>query len=116
MKRMSALMAKFRSHPPKSLGGLAVRSVRDYSVGKQIFADGVSEAISGPTGNILIFETAESGNYVAARPSGTEPKVKFYMFTFVSPQDMSDLDAAKKQLAERISGYTADMQAFTDSV
>lgn len=116
MKRMSALMAKFRSHPPKSLGGVPVRSVRDYSVGKQVFADGSSESMTGPTGNILIFETAEPGNYVAARPSGTEPKVKFYMFTYVSPQDMSDLDAAKNRMAERISGYAADMQSFADSV
>ena len=40
MKRMAALMEKFRSEPPKSLGGIPIVSVVDYSVGKQKFASG----------------------------------------------------------------------------
>ena len=116
MKRMGALMEKFRSAPPQSLGGLAVVSVLDYSVGKRFFADGKSESIVGPTGNILIFETEKPGNYVAARPSGTEPKVKFYMFTYVPTEEMHDLAAAKDRMEKRTTAYAADMQAFADSV
>ena len=116
MKRMAALMEKFRSDPPKALGGLKVVSVIDYSVGKRKFANGKSEPVTGPTGNILIFETEQPGNYVAARPSGTEPKVKFYMFTFVPPNEMQDLADAKERMGKRITGYTADMQKFVDSV
>ena len=77
---------------------------------------GVARSIEGPTGNLLIFETAEAGNYVAARPSGTEPKVKFYMFTYVAPDDVSDLAATKIAMANRVDGYAADMQSFADSV
>ncbi len=116
MKRMESLMKKFRTDAPKSLGGIDVVSVRDYSVGQRIFPDGRTESIEGPTGNLLIFETAEPGNYVAARPSGTEPKVKFYMFTYVAPGQVSDLSATKADMKKRLDGYAADMQTFADSV
>ncbi len=116
MKRMKNLMAKFRSDPPKSLGGIDVVSVKDYSTGKRTFADGKTEDISGPTGNVLIFETGIEGNYVAARPSGTEPKVKFYTFTYVAPGEIGDLAETKRKMTERIAGYAADMEAFADTV
>jgi len=116
MKRMKNLMAKFRSDPPKKLGGLDVVGVKDYSVGKRVLPDGSSEPITGPEGNLLVFETSIEGNYVAARPSGTEPKVKFYTFTFVPANEISDLNAAKSEMTKRIDGYAADMQAFADQV
>ncbi len=116
MKRMEKLMKTFRSDPPKSLGGLDIVSVRDYSVLERKMADGSVEKIEGPVGNLLIFETNVEGNYVAARPSGTEPKVKFYMFTYVPKDELTDLAAQKKQLQERLDGYGADMQKFADSI
>ncbi len=116
MKRMEKLMAKFRSDSPKTLGGLEVTGVKDYSVGKRMLPDGSSEAIKGPTGNVLIFETAIEGNYIAARPSGTEPKVKFYMFTYVAADQIGDLSKAKAEMSKRIDAYAVDMQAFADSV
>lgn len=116
MKRMKNLMAKFRSEPPKTLGGLNVVSVKDYSTLKRTFADGRSEDFEGPEGNVLIFETDVEGNYVAARPSGTEPKVKFYTFTYVAPDKLDSLDRAKTEMTKRIEAYSADMNAFADSV
>ena len=116
MKRMEALMAKFRSDPPKTLGGLAVTGVKDYSVLKRLKPDGNQEAIEGPTGNVLIFETEQEGNYVAARPSGTEPKIKFYMFTYVPADQLKDLAAAKAEMNQRLDAYAADMNAFADSI
>ncbi len=116
MKRMEALMQKFRTDPPKSLGGLTVTAVRDYSAGQRIFANGKSESITGPNGNLLIFETAVPGNYVAARPSGTEPKIKFYLFTMVPADEISDLKAAKSKMQQRVAAYAADMQVFAESV
>ena len=65
---------------------------------------------------MLIFETEEEGNYVAARPSGTEPKIKFYMFTYVPAEQLSDLAAAKTKLTERLDSYAMDMNAFADSL
>lgn len=116
MKRMKNLMAKFRAETPETLGGLKVTGLKDYSVGKRILPDGSTEPISGPTGNVLIFETEAPGNYVAARPSGTEPKVKFYTFTYVPAGELTDLDLARTEMTARIEAYAADMQAFADSV
>ncbi len=116
MKRMKNLMAKFRTDPPKTLGGLNVVSVKDFSSGRRTYADGRSEEISGPTGNLLIFETEIEGNYVAARPSGTEPKVKFYTFTYASPESLTDMNSTKADMSKRIDGYAADMEAFAATV
>ena len=116
MKRMEKLMATFRTDPPKSLGGLDIISVRDYSVLERKMADGSVEKIEGPVGNLLIFETSVEGNYVAARPSGTEPKVKFYMFTYLPSGKITDLETDKKKLQERLDAYAQDMHAFADSI
>ncbi|MDA7878670.1 phospho-sugar mutase [bacterium] len=114
MKRMQNLMANFRSNPPTKLGDLDIVGVRDYQTGKRTNANGEAESMTGPTGNVLIFETSVPGNYVAARPSGTEPKVKFYMFTYVAPEGLTDLAVAKQEMETRIDGYAADMQMFAD--
>ena len=114
MKRMQNLMANFRSNPPTKLGGLDIVGIRDYQSGKRTDASGNSEPMPGPTGNVLIFETNVPGNYVAARPSGTEPKVKFYMFTYVPPEDLTDLTVAKREMEARIEAYARDMQTFAD--
>ena len=47
-------------------------------------------------------------------PSGTEPKVKFYMFTYVAPEELDDLSVAKQEMENRIDGYAEDMQKFAD--
>ena len=114
MKRMQNLMANFRCNPPTKLGGLEIVGIRDYQSGKRTDASGSSEPMPGPTGNVLIFETNVPGNYVAARPSGTEPKVKFYMFTYVPPEDLTDLTVAKREMEARIEAYARDMQTFAD--
>ncbi|MCU0871860.1 MAG: hypothetical protein MUE50_05900 [Pirellulaceae bacterium] len=50
------------------------------------------------------------------RPSGTEPKVKFYMFTYVPPEQLADLEQTKQEMAQRLNGYYADLKAFADAV
>ena len=114
MKRMKNLMANFRSKPPTKLGDLDIVGIRDYQTGKRTTANGETESMTGPTGNVLIFETNVPGNYVAARPSGTEPKVKFYMFTYVAPDELTDLATAKQEMEARLDGYARDMQTFAD--
>ena len=116
MKRMEKLMERFRSEPPKSLGGVEVVSVRDYATGKRTFPDGRTEDIPGQQGNIVMFDLADPGNYIAARPSGTEPKVKFYMFGHVPADQTTDVNGLKESFSKRMDAYTADMQAIADSV
>ncbi len=116
MKRMEALMAKFRSDPPQSLGGIPVVAVRDYQSGKRVATDGTESGFDGPNGNVLVFETAEEGNYVAARPSGTEPKIKFYNFTYVPADRLGELDEAKRAMTNRLDGFASDMESFAAQV
>lgn len=112
MAAMKQLMAKFRSAPPSSLAGLAIAGIRDYENAKTLRLDGSSEPLSGPKGDLVILDLAEEGNYVAVRPSGTEPKVKFYIFTRLSPGRSADLGSARQALAERIEHLEKDVRAY----
>ena len=116
MKRMKEIMASFRTSPPKSLGGLAVKSVVDYETKKRTFADGSDESVAGPVGNLVFFETEIDGNYVAARPSGTEPKIKFYMFTKVPVEGSGDVAKCRGEMQKRLDAFASDMEAYAEKV
>ncbi|WP_168565887.1 phospho-sugar mutase [Crateriforma spongiae] len=117
MAAMQRLMAAFRNDPPKSLASIDVAAVRDYQANTTTsIADGSTSPLAGPNGNLIIMDLADEGNYVAVRPSGTEPKVKFYMFTRLSPEQSQDLDQAGKTLDERVASLEADIRAFAQKV
>ncbi len=116
MARMKALMSKLRTDMPRNLAGLDVVAMRDYLNGTTISADGSETPLIGPTGDLVILETELEGNYVAVRPSGTEPKVKFYLFTHVPAVHIEDLSDCKANMAARIKSLHADLQSFADSV
>lgn len=78
MEKAAAMMSNLRSCVPASIGGAAVTGIRDYQ--SRVFKDvttGKETAITLPKSNVLEFLLGEKGS-VIARPSGTEPKVKFY--------------------------------------
>ena len=116
MARMQKLMDKFRSDTPTTLAGLTVQRHRDYQTNHIVSADGSKEELPGPTSNLVIIETEVEGNYVAARPSGTEPKVKFYLSTHVPPSDIVDLAKCKSEMKLRIEGFSKDLNKFANSV
>lgn len=101
MARMQKLMARFRSSPPTTLAGGKVRQTRDYLNLAVITSHGASP-LEGPKGDMVIFDLAAEGNYVAVRPSGTEPKVKFYLFAYEPPELLADLEETKTQLNHRL--------------
>lgn len=73
------MMDNFRACPPKELGGSKVVLVKDYKSLKATDAEGnVTDLQMPETSNVLQFFT-EDGTKVSVRPSGTEPKIKFYM-------------------------------------
>lgn len=79
MARIQRIMQTFRENTPKELGGYAVVAARDYKT--QIFKDLMTGAESGsplPVSDVLHY-TLENGTWVCIRPSGTEPKLKFYI-------------------------------------
>lgn len=72
------MMADLRANPPQSLGGIKVKEIRDYSTSTaHILADGAKIAIDLPKSDVLQLITVD-GDVISARPSGTEPKIKFY--------------------------------------
>lgn len=115
MKQMEALMQRLRTEPPKSLGGCAVVQCRDYLLGQTISADGTRSPLQGPKGNLLFFDFEQSGNSMAIRPSGTEPKIKCYMFGYEPPEASADLDAAASAVDRRLVAIEAEMRALAEA-
>jgi phosphoglucomutase len=112
MDRMRRVMAQFRQKPPSKLAGFSVAQVRDYQNNTVTRPSGGSQPLSGPTGDLVMIDLEASGNYVAVRPSGTEPKVKFYMFAFDPPESITDMAATRSNLADRLDAMEKDLRAF----
>jgi phosphomannomutase len=112
MLRMKEVMAQFRAAPPKTLAGSPVVQVRDYFDQTVTLAAGGKRPFDGPMGDLVILDLALEGNYVAIRPSGTEPKIKLYMFTYEPPEQLANLEDAKQMLDQRLLAMEADMRAF----
>lgn len=78
-EQIKAIMEKLRANPPKQFGELSVREFRDYSTGKVLHMEDGSQTNTGlPSSNVLYFDLSND-SWCCARPSGTEPKIKFYM-------------------------------------
>lgn len=92
-----AMMKNFRENPPKTLAGSPVTCIKDYSdLNCRNLVDGSVEKMDFPTtSNVLQFFT-ESGDKVSVRPSGTEPKIKFYVEV---REDMKDKSAYEETVA-----------------
>ena len=117
MSTMRKLMDKFRSAPPATLGGLKIRQVRDYSNLTIRRSDGSSGPLAGAErGDMVVLDFEAEGNFVAARPSGTEPKVKYYMFAFEPAEQLANLDDAKHDLNERLLRIEQDFQAMAAAI
>ncbi len=113
MTLMTQLMARFRSTPPELLGGIKIIQVKDYLNQITQNIGGKDTPLVGPKGDLVILELEKAGNYVAVRPSGTEPKVKFYMFTCLPPEESKSVSAGINQLQQRLDVLEADLRKFS---
>ncbi|MER2175248.1 MAG: phospho-sugar mutase [Carnobacterium sp.] len=77
-EKIKALMVKFREESPKEFAGIEVEWVEDFSLAKRTLQDGTIEDIDMPTADVLKYKLVDS-SWIAIRPSGTEPKIKFYI-------------------------------------
>ena len=111
MEAMQTLMTALREKPPETLGGMAVRCVRDYRNSHSLIS-GERHPLDGPVGDLVILDFSSTGNYVAVRPSGTEPKVKFYLFGYVPAEQLNDLEATKEEVAGQLQAVADDLAAF----
>ncbi|MCR4899742.1 MAG: phospho-sugar mutase [Treponema sp.] len=105
VQTMKNMMSGLRSNPPVTLGGQKVVKVRDLMNDPDL-----------PKSNVLQFYL-ESGTIVSARPSGTEPKIKFYINSMIPAGDGSDAwyADAKKKAAALCDGIAADIQKTIDA-
>jgi Phosphomannomutase len=91
-------MQNFRENPPKELGGFKVLATRDYKADERVdLTTGEKTSTGLPSSNVLYYEL-ENNAWCCVRPSGTEPKIKFYFG--VKGESMEDAEAKVEKLKE----------------
>lgn len=109
-QQIAAMMESYRNNPPKTINGSAVVQLLDYELQKgKNPQTGEEWKIELPKSNVLQFILAD-GSSISARPSGTEPKIKFYFSVNSKLSKASDFDKANKEMDEKITAVIADMK------
>ena len=101
-EKIKAIMESFRSNPPKEFGEFKVVAFRDYEKNVIVKADGTTGETGLPKSNVLYFELDRDA-WCCLRPSGTEPKIKFYMG--VKGESLEDADALLKNLTDAMLAH-----------
>ena len=94
--KIKALLDGLRKEVPSNFGGIKVALAQDFAVNQQVDSQGVVSEIGLPTSNVLKY-ILEDGSWIAVRPSGTEPKIKFYMGVKAASQEEAEEKLAKFQ-------------------
>ncbi|RYY63664.1 MAG: phospho-sugar mutase, partial [Chitinophagaceae bacterium] len=108
-QEIADMMERFRNDPPQSLGGVKVAQLLDYQ--KQVATDlasGGTTPITLPKSNVLQF-VLEDGSKVSARPSGTEPKIKFYFSVKAPLASAEQFDEVYGGLEGKIDAIVKDL-------
>jgi phosphoglucomutase len=104
-----AMMDRFRSNPPAKLGGAKVVTLKDYTLKKETdLISGKVKDIDLPKSDVLQFIT-EDGSIISARPSGTEPKIKFYCSVNTVLANKNDFKITEQKLEDKISTIMNDL-------
>ena len=109
-EEIQKIMDDFRTHPPKILGGSNVVCIKDYesSISHDLVTD-AKKTITLPKSNVLQFFT-ENGSKVSVRPSGTEPKIKFYFGLKGVLKKREDFDKVNKVLEAQIEDIVCELK------
>ena len=105
-KKMQALMRAFREERPADFAGTAITRFEDYLSGVAQTADGVQSALTLPKADVLKYYLSDE-TWIAIRPSGTEPKVKFYIGVSADTQEAAN---------ERLDAYAKALSQFAENV
>ena len=109
-QEIAEMMEGFRKNPPRELAGSPVVELLDYQTQVRTFLqDGRTENIKLPKSNVLQFVTAD-GSRISARPSGTEPKIKFYFSVNTKLESNDQFEAARDQAKEKINRIISEMK------
>lgn len=108
-EEIKQMLVDFKENPVETVQGSKVVWIEDYntSIAKNV-QTGEEKAIDLPKSNVLIYET-EDGTRIAARPSGTEPKIKFYISTNTQLKHASDYNSVNSQLDAKIQGILSEL-------
>lgn len=109
VQEINQMMVDLRENPVKEINGQRVVCIEDYdnSTSKNIFTNEI-ETLSVPKSNVLIYYL-EDGSKICARPSGTEPKIKFYFSVNADVDTVENIPSVEKQLDEKIKNIIAAM-------
>ncbi len=109
-EEIQQMMVDYRETPPVTINNSKVEKIKDYLSGteKNISA-GKTSAINLPKSNVLQF-TLEDGSIISVRPSGTEPKIKFYFGVRDQLKNIAEFEQTEHRLDEKIAGIIASMQ------
>ena len=103
-EQIKAIMAKFRDNAPKEFNATAISITEDFKAQTATAADGTVSALTTPPSDVLKYTLAD-GSWIAVRPSGTEPKIKFY----IAVVGESNEDSQAK-----IANIEAEINAFVE--
>ena len=108
-KEIADMMRGYRDNPPKEIAGSKVKELLDYQlqVSKNL-STGETGKIALPKSNVLQFIT-EDGSQISARPSGTEPKIKFYFSVNTPLKSIEDFDKTQRILDDKINHIISSM-------
>jgi phosphomannomutase len=106
LAQIGAIMRRLRETPPREIAGLEVTAVGDYQTQVRTAKDGSTTAIKLPRSNVLAFHLA-GDNRIIARPSGTEPKIKFYFDLCEPMRAGEEVAAAEARAAQKMSAIEA---------
>ena len=108
-EEIQQMMAGFRSEPPKTLGGSKVKVIRDYLEQESLdISTGLKKPMDLPKSNVLQF-LLEDGSKISVRPSGTEPKIKFYFSVYDDLEKREDYEEVKATLDQRIENLKKEL-------
>ena len=109
-EEIEQLMVKFRNQPPKQLAGSLLEWVKDYETltEKNLLTGETKRINQKSTSNVLQFFTAD-GTKVSVRPSGTEPKIKFYIEVKAPLPSRSDFDRVELETSQKIDLVMNDL-------
>ncbi len=109
-EEIAAMMANWRTNPPKEFDGSPVVEMRDYAQSITTnYVLNTTSVIDLPKSNVLIFYT-EDGTKIAARPSGTEPKIKFYFSVNAPLKSKEDYKKVKANLQEKVARIKKELE------
>ena len=108
-EEIKQMLIDFKENPVASVQGSKVVWIEDYNTATaKNVQTGEEKAIDLPKSNVLIYET-EDGTRIAARPSGTEPKVKFYISTNAKLEKATDYKSVNSQLEAKLNGIQSEL-------